>query len=285
MHKQAYRQLDNDLPGLTPKIFASNRIAPHGEFVGYGDFDPDTGDFYYTVTNDKWFPNRLFRISLGGTPEQLFFVSDSWEGEPVFMPSGNLVITAIKDLGNSKQWQADLYQLQRNDKGWQNPQPLSVLINTPASEWKASFAHNGNVYFSSERKEGTSALYGDIYRARWNNGQFEQVEELTAGINTSYNDSDPLIAPDESFLIFHSNRPGGYGEHDLYVSFATTTGWSSPQNLGPGINSDGWEMAPVLTRDGRYLMFTWRQAMETTTPSQIRWVSMEAVQKLKPEGY
>lgn len=138
------------------------------------------------------------------------------------------------------------------------------------------------MYFSSERKEGTSSLHGDIYKAYWHNGQFEKVEELPAGINTNYNDSDPLIAPDESFLIFHSNRPGGYGEHDLYVSFATATGWSTPQNLGAGINSDGWEMAPVLTGDGKYLMYTWRQAMETTIPSQIRWVSMKAVYKLKP---
>jgi hypothetical protein len=282
MHHQAYQQLDNNLPGLTPKVFAANRIAPHEEFVGYGDFDPATGDFYYAVTNNKWFPNKLFRITPDGTPEQLSFVSDSWEGEPVFTPSGNLVITAIKDPGSNKQWQADLYQLQRSRKGWQNPQPLPTLINTPASEWKASFARNGNVYFSSERKEGTSALHGDIHKARWKNGTFEQVEELPAGINTNFNDSDPLIAPDESFLIFHSNRPGGYGEHDLYVSFATTTGWSTPQNLGPDINTNGWEMAPVLTPDGKYLMYTWRQAMETTTPSQIRWVSMEAVHRLNP---
>lgn len=36
--------------------------------------------------------------------------------------------------------------------------------------------------------------------------------------NTDYNNSDPLIAPDESYLIFHSGRPHGFGEHDLYIS-------------------------------------------------------------------
>lgn len=281
-HQPAYLRLDDDLPGLTPKVFASDRISARGEFVGYGDFDRLTGQFYYSVTNEKWFPNRLFRISSNGSPEQLLLISDSWEGEPVFTPDGGLVITAIKPPAEGKQWQADLYQLQRKDETWQNPQPLSSLINSPASEWKASFARNGNVYFSSERKEGTSSLHGDIHKAYWRNGKFEKVEELPAVINTNYNDSDPLIAPDESFLIFHSDRPGGCGEHDLYVSFATAKGWSTPQNLGVGINSDGWEMAPVLTEDGKYLMYTWRQAMETKIPSQIRWVSMEAVYKLKP---
>jgi Tol biopolymer transport system component len=280
--QQAYQLLDDDLPGLTSKVFAPDRIALNSEFVGYGDFDPATGDFYYSITNDKWFPNRLYRISPNGKPEQLSLVSELWEGEPAFTPNGDLVMTAAKDPGEGKQWQTDLYQLRREDKSWQNPQPLSGLINSPASEWKASFSRNGNVYFSSERKEGTSSLHGDIHKAYWNNGQFEKVEELPPGINTKYNDSDPLIAPDESFLIFHSNRPGGHGEHDLYVSFATSTGWSTPQNLGADINRGGWEMAPVLTSDGKYLMYTWRQAMETTIPSQIRWVSMEAVYKLKP---
>ncbi|EIK42948.1 WD40 domain protein beta Propeller [Cellvibrio sp. BR] len=278
---QSYMAFDTDLPGTVPKVFAKTHLAPAQEFVGYGRFDPLTGDFYYSITNEKWFPNRLHRISPGNRPELLQLVSDSWEGEPVFTPDHHLVITAINNSGDSAHWQADLYRLQRDGGNWVNPTRMPDVINSPASEWNASFANNGNFYFSSERKKGTSALHGDLYVAKPRaDGQW-LIEELPLGINTDYNDSDPLIAPDESFLIFHSNRPGGVGEHDLYVSFKTKNGWSEPQNLGSEINTSGWEMAPALTLDGKFLLFTWRAAMETKIPSEIRWVSIDVLKPFK----
>lgn len=280
--KQTYAKFDADFPGTVPKVFAKNHIAPAQEFVGYGRFDPLNGDFYYTVTNDQWFPNRLYRVSPGKAPELLHLVSDTWEGEPVFDVNQQLVITAITNPGTAP-WQADLYRLQRDGSDWLNPMPLSDAINSSSSEWYASFSNIGNLYFSSEREEGTSALHGDIYLAEINHEGFIHVETVP-GINTDYNDSDPLIAPDESFLVFHSNRPGGFGDHDLYVSFRTADGWSQPKNLGPQINTPGWEMAPALTLDGKFLLFTWRAAMETDIPSEIRWVSAEILQQLKDEA-
>ncbi len=278
---QSYLAFDNDLPDTVPKVFAKNHLAPAREFVGYGRFDPLTGDFYYSITNDKWFPNRLYRISPGTRPELLKLVSDSWEGEPVFTPDHHLVITAIKNSADGSHWQADLYRLQRDDGNWVNPTRLPDVINSTASEWNASFANNGNFYFSSERKKGTSALHGDLYIAKQLAAGELLIEELPSGINADYNDSDPLIAPDESFLIFHSNRPGGVGEHDLYVSFKIKNEWSKPQNLGSEINTSGWEMAPALTLDGNFLLFTWRETMETKIPSEIRWVSIDVLKRFK----
>ena len=281
--KRSYAGFDNDFPDALPKVFAKKYLAPAQEFVGYGRFDPLTGDFYYSVTNENWFPSRLYRISLGKSPELLHLVSNTWEGEPVFTPEHQLVITAIKDPDNGSIWQADLYRLQRDNSRWVNPSRLPDAINSAASEWNASYASNGNFYFSSERKKGTSALHGDLYFAQYTNGKL-LIEELPMGINTEYNDSDPMIAPDESFLVFHSNRPGGFGEHDLYVSFKSEVGWSEPQNLGGDINTSGWEMAPSLTLDGKYLLFTWRAAMVTKTPSEIRWVNIDVLKPFKEKA-
>lgn len=48
-----------------------------------------------------------------------------------------------------------------------------------------------------------------------------------------FNDHDPFIAPDESCLIFSSNRPGGYGSNDLYISFRNDNDtWTAPRNMG-----------------------------------------------------
>ena len=53
------------------------------------------------------------------------------------------------------------------------------------------------------------------------------------------------------------HRAGGYGESDLYISFATPDGkWSEPINMGPDINSLGYDFCPMLSPDGEYLFFT-----------------------------
>ena len=82
---------------------------------------------------------------------------------------------------------------------------------------------------------------------------------------------DPFIAPDQSWLIFASERPGGYGAADLYVSFRRPDGtWGEPKNLGPSVNTAGSEYTPMLSPDGRYLFFT-----RGRFGDDIYWVDVE----------
>jgi Tol biopolymer transport system component len=79
---------------------------------------------------------------------------------------------------------------------------------------------------------------------------------LGSGINSEFNDWCPYIDPDEEYLIFSSNRPGGYGRLDLWVSFRQPDEtWGEPLNLGPEINSDDNERFPHMSPDGKYLFF------------------------------
>jgi Tol biopolymer transport system component len=186
---------------------------------------------------------------------------------------------AVLPPSHEAPWHADQYFVIREGDGWGTPVKLDTVINSVASEWHISITDNSIMYFASERELGTSALHGDIYRAEFVTGKWTNRVKLPYPINTNFNDSDPLIAPDESFLIFHSDRPGGYGEHDLYISFNREGKWSDPQNLGAKINSPGWEMAPSLTPDGQYLLYTYRKAMVTSDPSRILWVSTRILRK------
>jgi len=70
-------------------------------------------------------------------------------------------------------------------------------------------------------------------------------------------DSTPFISRDGLSLYFISNRPGGYGEADLYVSTreSRTADWDPPQNLGPSVNSADREFSPALSPDGHRLYF------------------------------
>ena len=56
--------------------------------------------------------------------------------------------------------------------------------------------------------------------------------------------------------FFSSNRPGGYGDADIYVAEREGGVWQKPRNLGATINSAAKDTGPMLSYDGRYLFFT-----------------------------
>ena len=59
-------------------------------------------------------------------------------------------------------------------------------------------------------------------------------------------------------IVFSSNRPGGLGSHDLWMATRTSfeSPWSNPVNLGTAINTDAVEIHPILSADGKMLIFT-----------------------------
>jgi Tol biopolymer transport system component len=77
------------------------------------------------------------------------------------------------------------------------------------------------------------------------------------GVNSTSLNFCPAISADGLLLVFSSNRPGGYGGQDLWMTRRSTTDgpWSEPVNLGPTINSDKWEVEPEISPDGRSLLF------------------------------
>jgi Tol biopolymer transport system component len=210
----------------------------------------------------------------------MYFKDRHYEGEPFITRDGKtLYFMAVLPPAEGEKWNANQYRVHRNGKSWSAPETLDSTINSKGSEWHISITDRGILYFTSEREKETSALYGDIYRAEIKQDHFVNLTKLPYPINTEYNDSDPLIAPDESFLIFHSDRPGGFGEHDLYICFNRKGKWSVPINMGKTINTDSWEMAPSLTPDGKYLLFTRRKAMVTDEPARIYWVSSSILKR------
>jgi peptidoglycan-associated lipoprotein len=77
------------------------------------------------------------------------------------------------------------------------------------------------------------------------------------GVNSTWENRDPAISADGLVLIFSSDRDGGYGGRDLWMTRRSTKNgpWSEPVNLGPTINSGGWEAGPDISADGRSLLF------------------------------
>jgi len=92
---------------------------------------------------------------------------------------------------------------------------------------------------------------------------------------------DPAIAPDGSFLVFYSIEPGARGgtPTDLYLTLRQSDDtWTKPQRMGPGVNTEYYEMAARISADKKYMFFTrsngWNMNPATDT-ADIYWVALE----------
>jgi hypothetical protein len=76
-------------------------------------------------------------------------------------------------------------------------------------------------------------------------------------INSPFGESGPALSKDGLSLYFNSDRPGGFGDQDIWISQRASVDapWDSPQNAGPIVNSGALEAIPSLSRDGHWLFF------------------------------
>jgi outer membrane protein OmpA-like peptidoglycan-associated protein len=97
----------------------------------------------------------------------------------------------------------------------------------------------------------------DIYLSQYTPQGWSEPQNLGNTVNTEFWESSPALSPDKRVLYFSSNRPGGYGGRDLYMSVRQPNGrWSQAVNMGPSINSAGDELAPFIHADNQTLFYT-----------------------------
>ena len=97
----------------------------------------------------------------------------------------------------------------------------------------------------------------DLYISYYTPNGWSEPENMGETINSEFWESSPCLSPDKRALYFSSNRPGGFGGKDLYVSYRDVRGkWGTPINLGPEINTKGDEQAPFIHADNQTLYFT-----------------------------
>jgi outer membrane protein OmpA-like peptidoglycan-associated protein/tetratricopeptide (TPR) repeat protein len=145
----------------------------------------------------------------------------------------------------------DIYISERQGNDWSPPQKISPNINIPFHDAAASISSDGKTLFLYY-EEGA----GDIYTSTFDGAEWSKAKPLNKNINTTYWETSACISADGQKLYFTSNRPGGYGELDIYMSQLNTKGeWTKAVNLGPIVNSSGNEDSPFIQQDGKTLYF------------------------------
>jgi WD40-like Beta Propeller Repeat len=135
---------------------------------------------------------------------------------------------------------------------WQPPIEITAEINAGEDCSSSSLNNDGTELFLYK----TDNYDGVIYSSNFVNGAWTPVKKLNKNINTKFYESHASISSDGKKLYFTSNRDGGQGNLDIYVSEKDASGdWGPAVNLGAAINTPFNEDTPFITRNDSVLYF------------------------------
>lgn len=251
-------------------------------------FAPDDLTIYFTSGrsggmggNDLWFSRRASPEAAWGAPEHLGSPvnSDADEQSPSISKDGLLLFFVSTRTGGFGG--LDVYVARRtdptDDAGWGTPENLGSDVNTSDIEQAPHFQQKGEgglptLYF----QRGTPA---DLFIAPMtNDGQALGSAAALSELNSTAIDAGSMILKDGLEFIFNSNRAGGTGAFDLYVSTRSSVddAWSAPVNFGAPVNTTSGEFGSGLSFDGRTLLIT-RDASGGGAGGFEIWVSTRTV--------
>lgn len=169
-----------------------------------------------------------------------------------------LVITRLVNSDDfMKKVQEDFYISQWTDNSWSEMKNAGRPLNTGDNEGAQTITGDGRymIFTACNRSDGLGRC--DLYESFLVGDNWSIPKNIGAPVNTKYRETQPSLTADGRTLYFSSDRPGGKGYHDLWVSNRDQKGdWTAPVNLGDTINSTGVEMSPFIHPDNSTLYFS-----------------------------
>jgi hypothetical protein len=256
------------VPDLTSTIFLPGNVSKAGLDFNAA-FSSDGKTFYFSRSvNRKYI---IFECKYDGKkwseakPSLLFDTSFS-NTDPFIAADGAMYFISNRPKnGTDTTNDYDIYRMTRNGYIYSAPENITA-INSDSTEYYVSVSGTGNIYFASYR-EGQL----DLFMSKKKAGGYEKPVNLGGIINSDHDEHDPLIAPDESYLVFTSNRPGGFGEADLYITYNVNGQWQKPIHMDSTINTKTYEYCPNLSPDGKYFFYS--------SESDVKWISSRILKK------
>ena len=276
-------------PGMTATIFAKGIIStdsiehsspafsPDGRLVLWTRIYSGKPSFILEMTQQdgKW--TTPSAPSFANSTADDFYPSFSVDGKELYFSSRRSLPQGYPK--NQDMW---IWEVERKNNAWGISKPLDSTI-MKGFEYAHSVSKKGTIFFSSRRP---GARDFDIFFAKRKNNKFLPPKILNEDINTAGYEDGPFISPDESYLIFESQRPESIdGSIDLYICFKQKDGtWTKAKNMGPRINTKYSERFAKVSPDGKYLFFgSNRRELADNLYFDIYWIDARIIQELKNE--
>ncbi len=148
----------------------------------------------------------------------------------------------------------------RNESGWGAPEEMGLSYTNEANHFEATLSPDGKaILFATQNKDNLYYGHGeerDIYASALQpDGTWGPPINLGRTINTSGDETSPFLAADGRTLYYSTDGKPGYGGSDVFMSKRignSWTQWTEPVNLGPEINSGGFDAYYVVPASGAY---------------------------------
>ncbi|HTB07962.1 MAG TPA: OmpA family protein [Bacteroidia bacterium] len=152
------------------------------------------------------------------------------------------------------QYFENIYMANSKNGQWQQAFNIGSPINVQGQHSATvSISPDGQTIFIYKDDNGD----GNIYTTHLNGTMWSTPEKLNDNVDSKYWEPSASISADGQVLYFTSNRPGGFGGRDIYMSRLLPNGqWGKALNLGPKINTPYEEDAPFIHPDGKTLYFS-----------------------------
>jgi hypothetical protein len=227
----------------TPRIVGEPISSPYIDVEPV--ISPDGRNLYITS-------NRPFG-SGDGMPGLSMYVDVLWAVG--YMITDRLGISLFGGLGHDRVWVS--HQL---GGVWSAPEDVNQVpgephVNGPFNDHCLFVSPDGTeAFWTSDRPGGFGV--NDIWTSRLVDGKWTTPENLGHDANSVANEHHAMLSPDRQSLYVTSDRPGGLGGDDIYVTTRGGDGrWGPLVNLGSPVNGPGNDRCPVLTPDGKVLLF------------------------------
>ncbi len=150
-----------------------------------------------------------------------------------------------------KFYDAVMFSMLVNGK-WTAPVNITPELQSDGDLYISCLSADGKLLFLSKDDKFNS----DIYTSTFDGTSWSPTVKLNKNINTKYWESHGFISDDGEQLVFSSDRPGGFGGLDLYISHKENGEWGPAVNLGPEINTQFNEDRAFLVNNGKTLFFS-----------------------------
>lgn len=172
-------------------------------------------------------------------------------GDKIYLTTTNEKATGTVRSEVTGMKRADIWEVSKDEQGkWQRPEPVKGELNTEADEGIVSFSPDGRIMYLTRAKRRTDAdtkveiVVSSRSDASWSAARnFDLIED------TVYNYGHPSVDPSGKYIYFTSDRPGTYGECDIWRMRLDAKSGAMPENLGASINTTGREMFPYAYSD------------------------------------
>jgi hypothetical protein len=219
--------------GLNPKVYDSTVVNQQIQSC-------------YNAKDLISLPLFVKEINLGNNVNE-----NNSEFNPVVSNDENMIVFSRSEAF----YDAILYSTKNPDGTWSSPLNMNEVFKVDKDLYPTSISKDGKTLYLY-----SSADYdGIIYSSTFENEKWGPLIKLNDNINTKYWESHATISHNNKKLYFTSNRKGGFGGLDIYVSQRDSTGdWGPAVNMGSTINTPYNEETPFLSKDDKTLFFSSR---------------------------